>query len=79
MSYAIAGLLVFIALCIYLDKSVFMAAYRFRDFPLWEIGFAFQPLRWGFSALISFYPADRGIALYVGPFYLYALLGARGQ
>lgn len=73
---AAIGLLVLVAVCLALSDRALLAAYTLRRDPRWEIGGAFQPGRWGLSLLLSLYKGDRGIALFVGPFYLYLLLGA---
>lgn len=68
-----------IAGCMMLRDKSLMAAYRFHRMPLWEVGFAVQPGRWAFCLMVSFYGVDRGIAVYLGPFYAYIFLGAKPQ
>jgi hypothetical protein len=63
-------------LCLAFGGMGLMGAWRIHDAPRWEVGCAFQPRRWALAVVVSFYREDRGVALYVGPLYLYAHLGA---
>ena len=54
-------------------------SHRFKQNPIFEIGTAFQPRRGGLAVYVSFYEMDRGIALVLGPLYVYLLLGAKAK
>lgn len=79
VTVALFAILGVVALCLSLHDKALMGAYRFKKLPLWEVGFAFQPGRWAFCLMVSFYGVDRGIAVYLGPFYAYIFLGAKPQ